>query len=171
MPEHVPPSPDVQQAEQFATMRRRIRRARLKHEGAWYLLGLGACAAVGVTYMIQAYWLLPWITGMYAALLIHAHTTYADRVYQSAYAAGFAMGVITAAGKHEHALWHIRQGEEPCEQSQMLEAPIPHQWEHEFVREEINDTAPGVFRFGGKKDDDGEHDDGYGDAYNNRPAS
>lgn len=170
MPEHVPASADVQQAEQFATMRRRIRRARLKHVGAWYFFGLGACALVGVTYGIQAYWLLPWIAGMYAALLINAHTSHADRVYQSAYAVGLAMGIISSASKHEHMLHHIRQGEEPCEQSQMLEAMIPHQWEHEFVREEINDTAPGVFRFGGKKDDDDE-DDGYGDAYNNRPAS
>lgn len=171
MPEHVPPSADVRQTEQLAKMRRRIRVARWKHVGGWYALGLTAIVLVFTVFLLQAYWLMPWLCGSYAALVIHGHTTYADRVYQSAYAAGLAMGIIASTEKHHHAMWHMQNGEPPCEESGVLNVVVPHMWEHQFVREEIDSSAPGAFRFAkaGDDEDDEEGGDGYRDAYNERP--
>lgn len=167
MPAHVPPSDDVRAADQRAAIRKRIRRAKWKHHAFWYLMGIAGLCAVFTLSKAGAYWAFPWIAGLYIGLFVFSQTTHADAIYQAAYASGLAMGIIASREATAHAAWHATHGEEHCDAVGMR-AVVPHVWEHNFVRAEIDDMAPGVFEFAG---DDDEDDDGSGDTFNERPRS
>jgi hypothetical protein len=160
-PEHVPPSDDVRRAQERATMRTRIRRAKWKHLGTWYAFGLLAGVGVGALFAAEAYWLWPVITGIYASLVVISNTTAADSVYRRAYEAGLAMGVVVAYRTARHAAHHAANGGgEECEVG-VMRAVIPHIWEHEFVQAEIAaDSAVRVTVDDDPFDDDDEPDQG-----------
>lgn len=143
-PEHVPPSDDVRHAEERASLRARIRRAKWKHLGFWYALGLLAGAGIGMLFEAEAYWVWPVITGLYASLVVISNTIGADHTYRKAYEAGLAMGVVVAYENARHAAHHaLNGGGEDCDVG-VMRAVVPHVWEHEFVRAEIDAGSASV---------------------------
>jgi hypothetical protein len=168
-PTHVPPSEDVRRTELLANHRARIRRARWKHYATWYFAAISGCALFSTAYVLDLIWVLPWLAGMYLGLVIRAYTSHADKVYQSAYSTGLAMGIAAATEAQQHAVYHAARGEDPCDVMK-LEARVPHLWEHPFVREELEATFPNVFEFA-QADDDDDDGDSEDTGYNHRPRS
>jgi hypothetical protein len=144
MPQHVPPSDDVRAADFRAKTAARIRRAKWKHLAFWYIVAAGGIWSGYQVTALEAYWMFPWLTGLWVAVILVSQTVHADAVYRMAYTAGISMGMIASREISAHVRWHAERSEEACDEIG-IQAVVPHVWEHPIVLDEIGRQLPGVF--------------------------
>lgn len=140
----MPPSQDVQEAEQREAHEKRVKRAKAKLYSTWWGLGFFFYAVLAVLYMVEWYWLMPATCMFPIWLMIRSNTSAADLTYQEGVSVGLSLGSKAALDGYQHVMGHIKAGEEPCEDAYKLSVKIPHVWEHEFVYAEMQAIAEPV---------------------------
>lgn len=140
VPDHVPPSEEVQYEEFLVEHRVLVRREKFKLHATWWGIASGFAVLISFLYVMQAYWLMMLVAMLAASMLAYTNTRVADDTYRSGVKIGMALASLSAMGSYMHGLAHLQHGEPPCDDSLKIRLPktLPHLWEDEMCRDEID---------------------------------